>query len=169
MKRLCFLSPDHERASAVVNDLKGAGIAEKHIYVVARSNEVLDDLPDGGPEDDDFLPAYERGLAFGGVTGLFLGLAAMAFPPVGIVVGGGGVLLIGAMGASLGGFMTGLAGAAFPSSRLKAFEEELDAGKLLIMVDVDKGQIESINQLILQHDPEVEIEGLEPSAPLVPS
>ncbi len=168
MKRLCFLSPDHEHALAVVRDLKNDGIDDKHIYVVARSSEALEALPDGGPEDDDFLPAYERGLAFGGVTGLFLGLVAMAFPPAGIVIGGGGMLLIGTMGASLGGFLTGIAGAAFPNSRLKAFEKEIDAGKLLIMVDVARDQVERINQLILQHDPEVEIEGLEPPAPVLP-
>tara|TARA_R110001592_G_scaffold363372_2_gene686226 strand:- start:103583 stop:104092 length:510 start_codon:yes stop_codon:yes gene_type:complete len=168
MKRLCFLSPDREHALAVIRDLKEDGISDKHIYVIARSSETLGDLPDGGPEDDDFLPAYERGLAFGGVSGLFLGLVAMTFPPAGIVIGGGGILLIGAMGASVGAFLTGMAGAAFPNSRLKAFEKDIDAGKLLIMVDVAQNQVERINQLILQHDPEVEIEGLEPSAPVVP-
>jgi len=168
MKRLCLLSPDREHALAVVKDLKSDGIQDKHIYVIARSSENLADLPDGGPEDNDFLPAYERGLAFGGIAGLFLGLASISFPPAGIVIGGGGVLLASVMGASVGGLMAGMAGAAFPNSRLKVFEDEINDGKILIMVDVPQDQIDRIEQLIRQHDPDVEIEGLEPPPPVLP-
>ena len=61
MKRLCFLfSPDPSHARRVVTDLLEAGIPEKHVYVVARSEVVglrdmaVADLPDEGPEGDDF-------------------------------------------------------------------------------------------------------------------
>ncbi len=168
MKRLCFLSPDIQRAQAVVRDLKNDGFAEKHIYAIARSDVPLATLPDSGPDDDDFLPAFERGVALGGATGLLGGLLAVAFPPAGFVVGGAGVLLIGLMGASLGGLLTGMAGAAFPSSRLEAFRKDIEAGKILIMVDVPVERIAHVNRLIRQHDPDVEIEGIEPPAPLIP-
>lgn len=168
MKRLCFLSPDIDHAKAVVQDLIDDGIEEKHIYAIAKSDLPLDELPDGGPEDDDFLPAFERGVAFGGATGLFAGLLALAFPPAGLVIGGGAVLLVGMMGASLGGLLTGMAGAAFSNSRLKAFEQDIDAGKILIMVDVPRDQIAHVNALIGRLDPEVEIEGVEPPAPVIP-
>ena len=169
MKRLCFLSPDLAHAERVVRDLKDAGFKEKHIYTVAKSDFPLADLPDGGPEDDDFLPAFERGVTLGGVTGLFGGLLALAFPPAGIVVGGGGVLLISLMGASLGGLLTGMAGAAFPSSRLQAFEKDIEAGKILVMVDVLREQVEEVTDMIQLLDPDVEIEGIEPPAPLIPT
>ena len=168
MKRLCLLSPDLEHARAVVKDLKEAGFDEKHIYAIARSDMPLADLPDAGPENDDFLPAFERGIALGGAAGLFAGLVALAFPPAGIVVGGGGVLLIGVMGASLGGLLTGMAGAAFPSSRLKAFEKDIEAGKILIMVDVLRDQLDEVTDLIELIEPAIEIEGIEPPAPLIP-
>lgn len=168
MKRLCFLSPDISHAERVVRDLKEAGFKEKHIYAIAKSGTPLASLPDGGPEEDDFLPAFERGVTLGGATGLLGGLLALAFPPAGIVVGGGGVLLIGVMGASLGGLLTGMAGAAFPSSRLQAFEEDIEAGKILIMVDVIRDQVEEVTEMIQLLDPDVEIEGIEPPAPLVP-
>lgn len=51
----------------------------------------------------------------GGTAGLLVGLTAMAFPPSGIVVGGGLTLLIGLWGAGVGGLLTGMVGAAFPS------------------------------------------------------
>ena len=168
MKRLCLLSPDVAHARQVVDDLKAAGIPEKHLYVVARHGIELEDLPDAGPEADDFLPAYERGLAFGGVAGLLAGLFALAFPPAGVVVGGGGVLLISLFGAGVGGFLTGLAGAAFPSTRLKEFEEAIDGGKLLVMADVPVDEVDRYEQLIRTADPDIEIHGIEPPAPIVP-
>lgn len=168
MRRLCFLSPDLEHAKAVVQDLKNDGIEERHIYAIARLGLPLGALPDGGPDDDDFLPAFERGIALGGATGLLAGLLAVAFPPAGFIVGGGSVLLIGVMSASLGGLLTGMAGAAYPNSRLQAFKNDIEAGKILIMVDVAKNQIAHVNGLIQRLDPDVEIEGIEPPAPIIP-
>ena len=168
MKRLCFLSPDVQHAEAVVGDLKAHGIDEKHIYALAKPGVPLGDLPDAGPEDNDFLPAFERGIALGGAAGLFLGLLAVAFPPGGLVIGGGAVLLIGTMSASLGGLLTGMAGAAFPNSRIEAFESDIAGGKVLIMVDVPLDQVTVVNRLIERLDPDVEIEGIEPPAPLIP-
>lgn len=168
MKRLCFLSPDTDHARKVVQDLKHDGIKEKNIYAIAGADTPLANLPDGGPEDDDFLPAFERGVAIGGATGLLAGLAALVFPPAGFVIGGGGVLLIGMMSASMGGLLTGMAGAAYPNSRLKVFEQEINAGKILIMVDVPKDRIDHVNKLIRRLDPEIEIEGIEPPPPIIP-
>jgi hypothetical protein len=168
MKRLCILSPDVEHAQEVVRDLKEAGFSEKHIYAIAKPGMPLPDLPDAGPEDNDFLPAFERGVVLGGAAGLIGGLLAFVSAPAGIVVGGGGVLLIGLMGASLGGLLTGLAGAGFPNSRLKSFEKDIEAGKILIMVDVLHDQLEEVADMIELLDPAVEIEGIEPLAPLIP-
>ncbi|HEY7776224.1 MAG TPA: DUF1269 domain-containing protein, partial [Kineobactrum sp.] len=60
MKRLCFLSPDVEHTRKVVDDLKNNGVPEKHIYVVARHDIQLEDMPDAGPEADDFIVGYKR-------------------------------------------------------------------------------------------------------------
>ncbi len=168
MKRLCFLSPDLEHTRQVVGDLKKSGIPEKHIYIVARHGIDLEDLPDAGPEADDFLPAYERGLAFGGVAGLIAGLTALAFPPAGVVIGGGAVLLISLFGAGVGGFLSGLAGAAFSSSRLTEFEDAIEAGRILVMADVPAAEVEHYESLIRSADPDVEVMGIEPHAPVIP-
>jgi hypothetical protein len=168
MKRLCFLSPDLQHTRQVVADLKKNDIPEKHIYIVARHGVDLEDLPDAGPEADDFLPAYERGVAFGGITGLLAGLAALAFPPAGVVVGGGAVLLISLFGAGVGGFLSGLAGAAFSSSRLSEFEVAIEQGKILVMADVPAEEVERYESLIKSADPDIEVMGIEPHAPVIP-
>lgn len=168
MKRLCFLSPDIDHARKAVADFKRAGIAEKHIYALAKYGTDMEDLPDAGPESNDFLPAYKRGLELGGTAGVLAGLTALAFPPSGIIVGGGLVVLLGLYGAGLGGLLTGIAGASFASSKIKTFESEIEKGKILLMVDVPKDEIEKTESLIRVQDPEISIEGIEPPQKLIP-
>ena len=168
MKRLCFLSPDVVHGRQVVDDLKDNGIPEQHIYVLAKFGVDIEDLPDGGPESDDFLPAYRRGLELGGATGLLLGLSALALPPAGMVVGGGLVLLVGLWGAGIGGLLTGIAGGSFSSSRLKSFESAIEQGQILVMADVPENAVEKFQGIIKRLDPEVEVRGIEPPAKLIP-
>lgn len=168
MKRLCLLSPDVTHARQLVADLRRHGIPEKHIYALAGPGIEMEDLPDAGPEADDFLPAYKRGIELGGTAGLLVGLTALAFPPAGITVGGGLVLLVGLWGAGIGGLLTGIAGGAFPSSRLKDFEAAIASGQILIMADVESRDVEKVEALIRQLDPDVAVEGIEPHEPLIP-
>ncbi len=174
MKRICFLSSGASQAHHVVADLLEAGIPEKHIYVVAKSavaghpDLAVADLPDEGPEGDDFLAGYERGLAFGGTAGLFAGLLMVTFPPAGLVLGGGAIILMELAGAGVGGLLSGIAGAAFHSSRLSSFETALDQGKILVLVDVPKNDIDWVEDIIEGHDPGVSIEGLEPPVAIIP-
>ena len=168
MKRLCFVSPDVEHTRHVVADLRDNGIPEKHIYVVAKEGIELEDLPDAGPESNDFLPAYERGVAIGGAGGLLAGLFALSIPSAGLVVAGGTVLLFGLYGAGFGGLLSALAGASFPSSRLAQFEDDIERGRLLVMADVPRDMVEHFEDVVRRLDPEVEVMGIEPPAPIIP-
>jgi hypothetical protein len=168
MKRLCFLSPDVAHARNAVGALRDAGIADRHLYVVARHDIDLEGLPDAGPEDDDFLPAYERGLAIGGVGGLLAGLLAMAFPITGFAVGGAALALVTLYGAGFGGLLTALAGSAFPSSRLKKFQAAMDNGQLLILADVTDENIAACEAAVRRVDPQIDIQGIEPPIPVIP-
>ena len=168
MKRLCFLAPNVAHAQQVVRNFIDNDIPEKHIYVLANHDVELQGLPDAGPESNDFIEAYERGIAGGGVGGLFIGLLALAFPPAGLVVGGGAVLLIGILGASVGGLMSGLAGASFSSSRLSGFEDAIAKGQILIMADVPRDRVAHYERLIREADPDTEVIGIEPHTPIIP-
>ncbi len=168
LKRLCFLSPDVEHARQTVKSFLDNDIPEKHIYVLAKHGVELEDLPDAGPESNDFIEAYQRGIAGGGIGGLLVGLLALAFPPAGFVVGGGAVLLTGLFGATTGGLMTGLAGASFSSSRLRGFEEAIDQGQILVMADVPKHRVAHYEKLIRVADPATEVMGIEPPTPIIP-
>jgi len=85
-----------------------------------------------------------------------------------MVVGGGLVLLVGLWGAGIGGMLTGIAGGAFSSSRLKSFESAIDQGQILIMADVSVNDVKKFEGIIKRLDPEVEVSGIEPPAKLIP-
>lgn len=167
MKRLCFLLPDVDTAHGVVDDLRGRGIGDADIYVVANDETELGDLPDAGDiEKSDFYPQLARGLATGGTIGVVGGLIAMRV--AGALFGGGAVLLFGLIGAGVNALLAAMAGAAFPNSRLTQFEKAIEAGSILVMVNVTEDAVADIEKLVKSHHPAAEVEGFEPHTPVIP-
>ncbi|MGA7799458.1 MAG: DUF1269 domain-containing protein, partial [Gammaproteobacteria bacterium] len=59
-------------------------------------------------------------------------------------------------------------GAGLPSSRLEHFKQGIEAGKVLMMVDVPKDRVEEIEERVRKHHPDVNIGGTEPTIPPFP-
>jgi hypothetical protein len=55
-----------------------------------------------------------------------------------------------------------------PNSRLKKYEEPIEKGELLILIDIPKDRVEEFTAVIRKHHPEAEFEGIEPIMPLPP-
>jgi hypothetical protein len=68
-------------------------------------------------------------------------------------------------GATIGSLMGGLIGMNAGNSRLKRFEDAIEQGEFLILLDIEKERIESIKKLIIKHHPDVTFEGIEPVLP----
>ena len=171
MRRLYFLIPDVDSAKTIVDELLLARVEERHMHIAATDHHALTEanLPEANLlQESDFIPAVERGLAIGGATGILAGIAAVALPGVGLVLGGGAILGIGLAGAGVGAWLSSMIGISVPSSRLTEFEDAIKEGSLLMMVDVPKTRVEEITDLIKQHHPEAEIEGTEPVIPAFP-
>ena len=171
MRRLYFLIPSVDSAKTIVDELLLARVEQRHMHIAAADHHALTEanLPEANLlQESDFIPAVERGLAIGGATGILAGIAAVALPGVGLVLGGGAILGIGLAGAGVGAWLSSMIGISVPSSRLTDFEEAIKAGSLLMMVDVPKTRVEEITALIKQHHPEAEIEGTEPVIPAFP-
>ncbi len=168
MRRIYFLIPDAETAKRVVDDLLRVAIPARHIHVVAKDHHLLreHDIPAASLlQETDIVPAIERGLAAGGATGLVAGLVAVTFPPAGLVLGGGAILAMAAAGAGFGAVVAPMLGISLPNSKLRRFELAIEAGELLMLVDVPRADIDSISQLIRSLHPEVDLEGTEPVLP----
>jgi len=171
MKRLYFLLPDLKTASAVVDELLLARIEERRIHIAAKDHHPLQqaNLPETNLlQDSDFIPAVEKGLAVGGGTGILAGLAAMSFPPAGLIVGGGAVLGLSLLGAGVGAWISGMIGLNVENTQLKDFQQAIEQGKLLLMVDVAKERVHEIEALLRKHHPEIDIKGIEPTLPVFP-
>ncbi|MGR9046873.1 MAG: DUF1269 domain-containing protein [Gammaproteobacteria bacterium] len=164
MKRIYFLVPDIDTTQKIVNELRAEGIEDRHIHILAKRDTPLKNLPEAGVTiKTDFLPALERGAALGGTTGLLAGLAALRF--AGFAIAGGPILGIIIAGATIGSLMGGLSGMNSGNTRLKQFEEAIENGELLVLLDIPKNQIEAIRELVTKHHPTAEFEGIEPILP----
>ena len=109
MRRIYFLVPDLESAHKVTEELLLARIEERHIHVIAKEGVELGDLPEASLlQTSDVIPAVERGLAVGGATGILAGVAAVTFPPAGLVLGGGAVLATALIGSGMGAWMSSM-------------------------------------------------------------
>ncbi len=167
MRRLYFLLPDLETTHKVVDELLLARVEERHIHVIAREGVPLGDLPQASlVQKSDFVPAMERGIALGGATGVLAGLAALAMP--GVVVAGGALLAMGLLGAGMGAWLGGMIGLDVENTRIKQFESAIQAGEILVLVDVPKDRVEEIQNLVRKHHPDVDFEGTEPTIPAFP-
>lgn len=171
MRRLYFLVPDTDVASSIVEDLLLARIPEKHIHIIAKDKHVLEEkeLPSAGlMQESDVVPAIEKGVGVGGVTGLLAGIVAVTFPPAGLALGGGAILATTLAGAGFGAAVAPMIGISAPNTQLKEFEDAIERGELLFLVDVEKDRTEEISDLIRKHHEEAKIEGTEPTKPAFP-
>ncbi|MCX7514404.1 hypothetical protein [Frateuria sp. STR12] len=135
--RHVFSTPDLDSAKTVMQAARAAGIGEDDISLIARSDIELEATPEQHKEaGSDFYPAALRGVIGGGATGLLAGLVAVAIPPVGITLAGVAGLTVA--GALTGGWASALVGASVPDPVRRKFEDEIEAGRILVVLDGDR-------------------------------
>lgn len=158
MRRIYFLVPDIETTRQIVDELLLQRVEERHIHVLGKRGADLENLPEASfLQKTDFVPALEQGVALGGVTGLLAGLAAVALP-TGLVLGGGAVLALSLAGAGVGGMASSMIGSSIGNRRIEKFQEAMEQGQYLVMVDVPRDRVEAIEGVIKKHHPEAECE-----------
>lgn len=158
MRRLYVLLPTEESCRLVVEELETADISHSHMHVVAGLTHELRDLPTATVwQRTELAHGIEWGIGLGGVAGLLGGLLVVAFPPAGIVLGGGALIAGTVAGAGFGAVVTALLGSQEHSHNLDAFQRALAAGQILLMVDVPRKREEEVKTSILKHHPEAEI------------
>lgn len=134
IERRVYRAENIQAAREAVAVLREQGLGEEAVSLVARSDIELEAISDRHHEADvDFVDAASRGAGVGAVTGLLAGLAATAFPPLGITLAGAAVL--GAVGAAVGSWASALTGETLPESVRRQFDEEIRSGRILLLVD----------------------------------
>jgi hypothetical protein len=157
-------SYDHfEDARSVIIELKGVGIAEEDISVIAH-----DEHRDVMQEADDVIGSTESsagtgasiGGAVGGGAGLLTGLGLMAIPGVGPLVAAGwlattaaGVIAGALAGAATGGVVDALTSSGVQMDDAETYAETVRRGGILVSVRGDDEDQSTITTIMDRHNP----------------
>lgn len=168
-RRLYFMLPDVPSARALLDQLLLARIEERHMHFYAKEGALPSDMPEANfLHKTDLVHGAETGMLIGGGAGLLGGILLVMFPPEGIQLQMIAILAAAIGGAMFGAWVSGMAAAAIPNSRLKAFQEGIENGQVLLMVDVPFSRIVEVEELISQHHPAAKFGGVEPHIPAFP-
>lgn len=147
--RHVFSTPDLATAQAAMQAARAAGIASDDISLIARSDIELEQTPEQHKEaGGDFFPGAVRGVIGGGATGLLAGLVAVAIPPIGITLAG--AALLGVAGALVGSWTGAIAGSSVPDPVRRKFESEIEAGRILVVLDGDKDVLAATQPALIE-------------------
>jgi Protein of unknown function (DUF1269) len=169
-RRIYWLLPDLASAKRTMNDLLLARIDEGHIHFVGNEGADMTGLHAANLlQTSDVVRSAQLGLVVGAASGAVIGaLIALFFPLFGDSRQWGVAAVLAIVGAPLGAWMASLIGVSVPSHRLERFQGAIDAGKLLLMVDVPRSRVTEIEALLKAGHPEAHFEGEDPNIPAFP-
>ena len=138
--------PGLPAARNAVAALKTTQIHPDRISLIARADIEMERISDDYRDaSTDFVPAALKGALGGGGAGLVAGVVAMAFPPLGITVAGAAA--IAAVGALTGTWAGALVGSTLPDPIRRQFEEDIEAGRVLLVIEREEDDSEGLRQL----------------------
>ncbi|MBN3944791.1 hypothetical protein [Nostoc sp. NMS9] len=149
-------------AEQAIHELRDSGLAMEKVSVVVqnsdRNHENADNEVKEGTGDKTDEGATVGGLsggAVGGLTGLLVGLGTLAIPGVGPIMLAGAAAtalvttLVGAsIGAATGTFAGALVGWGMSSEQARAYNERVEDGHYLIIVDCTSFEITKVEEIL---------------------
>lgn len=168
-RRLYLVLPDLASAIRIANDLLLARVQDRHMHFLGRDGMSLGQLHSATlAQTSDLRYSLQLGGSIGLVAGLLLGTYLMIAPPKGLDLGIGTLLACTLGGGMFGSWAATLIGISAPNRQLKPFMREIEAGKILLMVDVPAARVEEVHQLVQRQHPEVTDRGEDPAIPPFP-
>lgn len=147
--RHVFSSPELATIRAAMAAARAAGVNDSDILLVARSDIELEVVPDDRKEaDTDLKPAAVRGAGFGAAAGLLGGLLAVVVAPIGVTLAGAAAVTLA--GAAIGSGASALFGAGLPDPIRQKFHDEIEAGRILLVIDGEPDVLTAAEPAILQ-------------------
>lgn len=167
--RMYITLPDLPSAKRLADDLLLARVEDRYMHFLARRGTDLGELHQASyVHKTDALHAASTGLVIGAVLGILVGLGVVYFPPGGQPIPLGAVLIGALVGAGLGVAIATMVGLQVPNSRLKGFDQDLQQGKILLMLDVPAARYEELRAIIARTHPEALDGGTEATVPAFP-
>ncbi len=162
MQRLYFLTPNAVSTVSIAHELNDLGIRKEHIRIVCKNQVLLDKL-DLNKADvrqtSDLVQASKRGLMYGAPIGFVAGIVASIFLPVDQPFSiAATVLALTVFGALFGVWSSTLIGVSVQDVKVKKYQDDINKGSLLMLVDLPPEREHQVTALIKQHHPEASIE-----------
>lgn len=147
---------EHE-ASQAIEDLKSQGFLTEDISVIARNKDDVESISEetGTKAPEGLASGAATGGLLGGVTGLLAGIGALAIPGIGPIIAAGPIaatLAGAAVGAGTGGLVGGLIGLGIPKDEAESYDNYVDEGRILVMVDVDSARADAVYSVFRTHN-----------------
>ena len=168
-RRLYFVLPGVDSAREMLNEMLLARIEVRHVHFLGQRDTLPPDLPEASVmQKTDIVHGAQMGIAIGAIVGAAAGGLVLMFPPTGVTLKLFTVLIAALGGALFGAWVSSMIASSVPNSRLKAFARDIDAGRVLMMVDVPMRRVSEISELVAKRHPEALSGGFEPTIPAFP-
>ncbi|WP_054939129.1 YsnF/AvaK domain-containing protein [Paenibacillus ihuae] len=156
-KKIVGVFHNEHEASRAIEDLKSRGFLTEDISVIARDKRDVDAISDetGTKAPEGMASGAATGGLLGGVTGLLAGIGALAIPGIGPIIAAGPIaatLAGAAVGAGTGGLVGGLIGLGIPEDEAKSYDNYVDEGRILVMVDADSSRSNDVYAVFRNHN-----------------
>lgn len=143
MQRLYFLTPSIECNSKIIHALLEAHVERSHIHsIYNRGKSLINSMDNVDLPSMELVPQTEDTLPMGFMSGPLGGMFAMTGPSW--PAASGGSQLLGSLGL-------GMVGLAAQNCHPNPCDIGLNAGQLLLMVDVTQDRCDEIRGLVRRH------------------
>lgn len=167
-RRLYFMLPNVADARTMLNELLIAHVEMRHIHFFAKEGTLPTDMPEANlVQRTDLIHGAETGVMIGACSGLIAGSLFMIFPPkeIGLSIM---ILLVSTIfGAILGSWAHARTSSDIPNSKLLRFRERVEAGQVLLMLDVPLSRVKEIEVMISKDHPQADFNGSEVHVPVI--
>ncbi|MFQ3787256.1 DUF1269 domain-containing protein [Halomonas sp. A29] len=167
MQRLYFLTPDLDTTVNIAHELADLGLTNKEVHVTGRNWLKLKERGVNNAtllQTSDVGHAAVRGLLFGFPLGCALGIVVYYVLGEGFTNAGIATVILGMgiFGGLFGVWTSTMVGVSVHDVKVDKYEDEIEHGAYLMMVDVPNERESMIYSAIHRHHPEVIIDKVTP-------
>jgi hypothetical protein len=168
-RRLYVILPDLGSAIQTANDLLMARIEDRHMHFLGKRGMSLGGLHEASVlQKSDVRHALFLGAGLGAIGGMLLGVYLRLTPIGDITFDAGTFLLTTLGGTAFGAWTSTLIGLSTPNVALKEYEADIEAGKILLILDVPSARVQEIEAMLARRHPEAIEKGIDPHIPALP-
>jgi hypothetical protein len=162
-RRLYYVLPSVPAARAMLDELLLARIEERHIRFMAREGALPKDMPECSfVIKTDLVHGAQVGVLVGTIVGFLAGVLLVLMPPDGLSMRTAAILLMALGGAVFGAWASGMNACAVPNKKLEKYADRIEAGEVLMIVDVPLARVREIEDMIAARHPDFSFGGEEP-------